>query len=105
MAEFSSDDTDKVNDVMRQYLSNTWDISSINEAPEIAHLVNDKLGSLKKGQLLLASDTDQDACLLCAWWPWGNGGKVSIRVIPTCRRVDDEDIAELRSVFKSWFGL
>ncbi len=105
MAEVNADEIEKVRSILDQHLGSKWDLSNINEAPEIVEVVNDSLGKLREGQTLLASDTEEDACLLCAWWPWGNGEKVSIRIIPTCRRVSDEDIDELKNVFKSWFGL
>jgi hypothetical protein len=105
MADFSVDDIEKIHGILKQHLNSIWNISNINEAPEIVELVNRSLGSLREGQVLLSSDTSKDACLLCAWWPWGNGEKVSIRIIPTCRKVSDKDVEELKNVFKGWFGL
>jgi hypothetical protein len=105
MAEFRTDDVDKIRAVLDKFLNFTWDISNVEQAPEIVRMVNNSFGKLREGQLLLSSDTDEDACILCAWWPWGNGEKISIRIVPTCKRLTDEEKEEIGRVFKTWFGI
>lgn len=105
MAEFNTDDLDKVRSILEQYLSFTWNSSNIDSAPEIVQAVNNSFGSLREGQFLLSTDTDKDGCILCAWWPWGNGETISIRIVPTCRRLSDLEKEEMSKVYRSWFGI
>lgn len=105
MAQFDTVDREKVRAILDQYLNFTWDISNIGKAPDTVQAVNSGLGNLREGQMLMSSDTQQDACILCAWWPWGNGEKISIRIIPTCKKLTDSERGEVKEVFKSWFGI
>lgn len=105
MAQFDIDDRDRVRAILDKYLDFAWDISNILEAPDTVQAVNSGLGNLREGQMLMSSDTDRDACILCAWWPWGNGKTISIRIIPTCKRLTYSEREEVKEVFKSWFGI
>lgn len=105
LAEFPADKKDDVLGVLEQYLVSTWDSSSVKEAPDIVQQVAKNLGGLMSGQLLLLSDLNEEAFIFCAWWPWGNGTKVSIRIAPFSQDLSNEDAAELATVFRGWFKI
>lgn len=105
MAQFDIADKEKVRAILDKHLDSAWDVSNIGKAPDTVQAVNSGMGDLREGQMLMASDTGQDACILCAWWPWGNGKTISIRIIPTCKKLSDEEGGEVKEVFKSWFGI
>jgi len=43
--------------------------------------------------------------LCCAWWPWGNGETISIRVAPFLGKLPEPQRIERINLFKGWFGM
>ena len=105
LAEFGADDKDSVRAILELYLGITWDSSTIDNAPDIVQMINSNLGGLMSGQLLFTSDPDRDAFIFCAWWPWGDGKTISIRLSPSYKTPYDSGEAEQTQVFRGWFGI
>jgi hypothetical protein len=80
VSEFSADDRDEFRAVLERDLSLVWDSSNIREAPDIVKVCNDNFGGLQSGQLLFTSDPNQDIFIFGAWWPWGDGETISLRI-------------------------
>ncbi len=80
LAEFSADRADEVLVLLEKHLPFTWDQAQVAEAPGGVQYVVRKLGGLMPGQRLLVSDRESAAFIFCAWWPWGSGQRISIRV-------------------------
>ena len=60
--------------------SNHWNFSSTTTSQEsISHYINTEFGVLP-GQVFFTSNPLYNIILFVAWWPWGNDGKVSMRV-------------------------
>ncbi|MFC1837780.1 hypothetical protein ACFLYW_03775, partial [Thermodesulfobacteriota bacterium] len=57
-----------------------WNEETVSLAPGKVRSVAKGLGELREGQLLFASDPEQEALLLGALWPWQNGKKISLRI-------------------------
>ncbi len=53
------------------------------------------------GQLMFTSEPDRDILLCFAWWPWGNGSTISIRVAAYQKAMSDEDEALFKKNLKS----
>ena len=105
LAEFSVDNKDSIRTILDQYLKITWDHSNIGNAPDVVQRINIHLGKLRTGQLLFTSDPNNDAFIFCAWWPWGGGDKISIRIGPSYKKLLDSEKAEKIKRFKGWFGI
>ena len=105
LAEFPADKKDDVLGVLEQYLISTWDSSSVKEAPDVVQQLSKNLGGLMSGQLLLLSDLNKASFIFCAWWPWGNGTKVSIRIAPFGKDLSDEEATALTTIFRGWFKI
>lgn len=105
LGEFSADVKDDVLGILEQYLVSTWDSSSVKEAPAVVQEIKKNLGGLMSGQLLLLSDLNKAAFIFCAWWPWGNGTKVSIRIAPFGKDLSDEEATALTTIFRGWFKI
>jgi len=97
LAEFPSGDSADALGALNLHLVSRWDIASIADAPEAVQALRKHLGGLMTGQLLLLSDPAAEPLVYCAWWPWGNGQRVSIR-IGIFGSGSDQD-AVLRSAF------
>ena len=82
LAEFEVADSERFHALLADHVGTVWDYSTIDSAPDIVRRLCSQFGNLMPGQLLFASDDDSGNVLFCAWWPWGNGVKVSIRVAP-----------------------
>ena len=82
LAEFGVDNKDSIRAILEQYLHTTWDNANIDSAPDAVRMVNDRLGNLMAGQLLFTSDPNQETFIFCAWWPWGDGKTISLRIAP-----------------------
>jgi len=105
LAEFPVDHKDRVREILERYLSVTWDRSNIGNAPAIVRMINTHLGNLRSGQLLFTSDPNRDVFIFCAWWPWGDGETISIRLAPFYNKLSDSEKAEKIQLFKGWFGI
>ena len=105
LAEFPADNQDKVRAILESHLNMTWDNSNISEAPDVVGMINSHFGGLRPGQVLFTSNPQQDAFISCAWWPWGGGRTISIRVMPFYGKALDSEKAEQIDLFKSWFGI
>ena len=105
LAEFGVDNKDNIRAILERYLGSSWDSSNIGKAPDIVQVINSNLGGLKPGQLLFTSDPSQDAIVFCAWWPWGDGKTISIRIAPLYMKLLDSEKAEQIQLFKRWFGI
>jgi hypothetical protein len=105
MAEFPIERKEDILSILDEHLIVTWDLSNIQEAPEVVRELVKRLGGLMSGQLLLLTDPEEPAFLFCAWWPWGNGKTVSIRIAPFGRDLVDADASRLLAVFRGWFGI
>jgi len=103
LAEFPLEKKAAVLGILDQYLVSRWDSASIADAPETVKNVKGHLGGLMAGQLLLLSDPEAEPLIYCAWWPWGNGQTISIRVGVFCSGCSDEERKKLTTVFRGWF--
>jgi hypothetical protein len=105
LAEFDVANKDRIREILERYLKFTWDNSNIKKAHRSVMKVNSYLGNLMSGQMLFTSDPNGDAYIYCAWWPWGNGKTISIRIAPCYKRLPDPEKAEKIKQFKGCFGI
>ncbi len=105
LAEFNVADKEKIHQILASHMGETWEKDNAAKAPEVVQVVINYFGGLNQGQALLTSDPDQEGLLLCAWWPWGNGKAISIRLAVFANDLSDEDNDELTRLFRGWFSL
>jgi len=105
VAEFPLDKKASVFGVLDRYLTSRWDSASIEDAPEIVKKIQEHLGGLMAGQLLLLSDPDAKLLVYCAWWPWGNGQTISIRVGLFGETSGDEGQAPVERTLRAAFDV
>jgi len=105
LAEFSVNDKEKIHQILTSHMGETWKTENAGMAPKVVQMVINYFGGLNPGQTLLTSDPNQDGLLLCAWWPWGNGKTISIRLAVFADSLGDEDNETLTQLFRGWFGI
>jgi hypothetical protein len=82
-----------------------WNDANIDSAPEaIMSVVNDTFG-IQPGQILFNSDDRQDMVLLAAWWPWGNGVSISLRIGLFETKEHVITPADAEASLREWFQL
>jgi len=105
LAQFSINTKDEIIGMLEQHLGTRWDHTNISKSPRPVALLANDLGGIRPGQLLYTTDPNHDTILFCAWWPWGNGQTISIRIAPIGKGISDSQPSLTIEAFKSWFGL
>lgn len=105
LAEFDVNDQKDILKIIETHMGDIWDGGNFQKAPEIIQLVIKFFGGLHPGQELYTTNPERDDLLLCAWWPWGNGQTISIRLGIFGQTLTSEENFELTLLFKDWFNL
>ncbi len=100
LAQFDADKAAAVKNTIQNQLGFTWEPAEANLSPGPVQEVIDILGGLKPGQVLFTSDP-ANVFLLCAWWPWNNGKRISIRVACHGREITEDQDRELSGHIRS----
>ncbi len=80
LAEFPIGKQEEIRTILERHHNLEWDQISIRSAPEKIKIATGDLGDLRANQLLFTSDPENDVFIFTAWWPWGNGEVVSVRI-------------------------
>ncbi len=96
LAEFDIDQESDVRSVLEKHLPIAWDSSNINKAPKAVLQLDDYLGGIRPTQYLFSSDPFDEAFVFCAWWPWGNGSTISLRIAPYNQNLSKSEEEELK---------
>jgi len=105
LAEFSAGKKESIRGILERSLGTTWDSSNIENASEIVREIHDHLGGLRPGQLLFTSNPNGEAFIFCAWWPWGDGKTISIRMGLSFKKIANSEKAGKVQLFKKEFGI
>ena len=91
--------------LLRQVFPEHWDANTIKSAGNNVSDIVRNLGGLKKNQIIFATDPNQKTFLYGAWWPWGDGKQISLRVFFACANAHDPEKTQIANAFRQWFGL
>lgn len=80
LAQINVAEKDAMLVTLENHLGPAWDSATIDTAPETVRCAIGRLGGVMPGQLLYAAGLPQDGMIFCAWWPWGNGRTISLRI-------------------------
>ncbi len=105
LAEFSVTKKEKIHPALTRHMGEIWAVDQGRHPPKVVQMIIDYFGGLNPGQTLFTSDPNLDGLLLCAWWPWGNGKTISIRLGVFADTLSDQDNEELTRLFRGWFGI
>ncbi len=105
LAEFSARDKEAVRSALQSYLKHVWDNANAGDSAELAQWVPGHFTSLRPGQLLYTGAPLEGVWVYCAWWPWGDGQTISIRIAPTHGVEAQAQDAGLLTDFQQWMGL
>ena len=57
-----------------------WDSTTVSNASELIGRLVKSLFGISPGQIIFASEEGAGLILFAAWWPWGNGSTISLRI-------------------------
>lgn len=83
LAEVPTAEQEKILAVLEQHHEHQWDVKSIGKAPAAIKAKAGFFGDLRSNQLLFTSSPEGQAFVLAAWWPWGDGKIISVRLSAT----------------------
>ncbi|MBN2342611.1 MAG: hypothetical protein JXX29_19630 [Deltaproteobacteria bacterium] len=82
-----------------------WTVANIENAPEAVLIAADFLGGLRSGQRLFTTAFQNDTFCIAAYWPWGNGATVSLRILPFNTTIGPTEMDNLTCQFQQWMHL
>ena len=86
--------------------ANRWDRVNIKKASRSIKKLVKTIYGIESGQFIFSEENeDHDMALYAAWWPWGNGEQISLRISifsPQKNLLSDNEIKEY---LVEWFDL
>ncbi len=105
LAQFNVKDKEWAHKIIENHMGNIWVAENKKDAPAVIKDTIKSLGGLEPGQKLYTSAIDDNGLILCAWWPWGNGETISIRIGIIADSLSEEENKELDQMLRTWFNL
>lgn len=105
LGEFFTSDAEEIEKVLKQHFSAEWDAGTMGTADQAVQDACNALGGIYEGQRFMAMNTDDGNLLFCAWWPWSNGAKISIRIGPWFHGLDESEKPDADTAFMQLFQL
>ncbi len=105
LAEFNTEDSAFIRINIQNDMNDVWNQENADSAPELIKNIIAYFGGFYPKQQLYTSDADGNDIMMCAWWPWGNGNTISIRIGVYAKSLNGADNDELSRISKGWFGL
>ena len=103
LAVFDKSGAKEMYQIMHDFFSAAWNSQSVSEAPDSVQDIADNLGGIRQGQYIFTSQPDETAMVYAAWWPWGDGQTISLRISLKLGSVSNYDQAMFMEEFKGWF--
>ena len=103
LSMFSVDHAEQIETICDKYFMSRWDCKSFSKVPPSVTAIAETLGGLRADQRLLVTRPDQFAMVFGAWWPWGDGQTISLRIGLVTDGVPEHATAEFFKEFSEWF--
>ena len=103
LAVFQSAEAHTVDVALDDHFTSRWDHKSIFQAPDSVRRIAADLGEIRAGQQLFVTQPQEDMIAFAAWWPWGDGESISVRIGLVSRNLDKIDAKKLHDEFVAWF--
>ena len=103
LTQFEKSNEPQIQRALSTILAHEWRVTNIEDAPEAVLIATDFLGGLRSGQTVFTGDSDVDPFILGAFWPWGNGVTVSLRIIPFSMSRSPDGMTAIRKAVRDAF--
>ena len=102
VAVFDKDSSETIFSALKALFSQEWGKKTVRKAPARVKSITDSISGINKGQIVFTTDDIADAVLFAAWWPWGDGMNISLRIGISDSSLNAEDI---KNHLSEWVGL
>ena len=75
-----AEDVQAVHGVVKAAYSHSWEPKDIPTGPAILQALDGGLGGMRVDQSLYSVEIDPETWVYAAFWPWGSGVNISVRV-------------------------
>ena len=103
LATFPVDKAPQAQAILETHFAWPWDHEAIADAPDGAVNVAEMLGGIRPAQRLYTTGPEEDVIAYAAWWPWGTGETISVRIGLFAGSAAGIGVATLFKKFRSWF--
>ncbi|MCP4376457.1 MAG: hypothetical protein GY794_09815 [bacterium] len=103
LSTFSIGQSEQIETICDKYFMSRWDRSCMPKIPPAVMSIAETLGGLRSAQRLLVTRPDQFVMAFGAWWPWGDGQRISLRIGLYTHRVPEHAREEFLKEFSGWF--
>ena len=80
VAVLEKNDAGAVLSALQTSFDQEWSKKNIRKSPAGVKSIADSVSGINKGQILFATDDTIGPALFAAWWPWGDGTNISLRI-------------------------
>ena len=77
---FEKEDMESILSIVSNEFDQQWDSTTIDNASDLIGKLADSLSGVSPGQRIFTSEEGASLILFAAWWPWGNGSNISMRI-------------------------
>ena len=103
LAKFDGKHSDYIDRILSSCFVSKWEVRDIAKAPASVQQIADTLGGLRVTQRLYVTSSEDKITAFGAWWPWGDGQTISIRIGLVLKGIEDLDATHLHKEFVAWF--
>jgi len=104
LAAFSIDHVAEIQTICDKYFVSCWDSTSLAKIPPSTMAIAESLGGLRSTQKLFVTSPGEFVMAYGAWWPWGDGNTISLRIGMVTNGVPPLAGDELFQEFSEWFA-
>jgi hypothetical protein len=104
LATFPPDLAPQIETICDKYFVSRWGTASLDKIPPSVLAIADSLGGLRNTQRLLVTRPGEFVMAYGAWWPWGDGKTISLRIGLVTDKVPEHAKDEFFKEFSEWFN-
>jgi hypothetical protein len=104
LATFPPDLVPQIETICDKYFMSRWGTESLDKIPPSVLAIADSLGGLRNTQRLLVTRPGEFVMAYGAWWPWGDGKTISLRIGLVTDKVPEHAKDEFFKEFSEWFN-
>ena len=105
LATFPARDAASVEALLGSHFPLRIDAGNLRKAPDCVRNLAKSIGGVRSDQWLYSTDPALEVLVVGAWWPWGGGQTISIRMFPVENGLPRGERDAFTTAFRSWFGL
>ena len=103
LSTFDARDAAWVRALLDRHFGLRFDAGTLREAPAGVRSLAKSIGGVREDQSICSTDPSFEVMAVGAWWPWGGGRTISVRVFPVENGLPPGERDAFTAAFRSWF--